>query len=45
MENQEMDVDQKKKTANDFIKFFLAIGGLIGALILLKYLMSAFHIL
>lgn len=44
MENKEQ-VKEPKKKINDFILTFLWIAGLIGGLLLLKYLMSAMHVL
>lgn len=35
----------KKKKVNDFLKLFLAIGGVITALFILKIAMKAFHIM
>jgi hypothetical protein len=37
--------EPKKKGMNDFVLTFLWIGGLIGGLMLLKYLMSALHLM
>lgn len=45
MENQEKSSEPKQKTSRDFMVLFLAIGGLIFGLILLKYLMGALHIM
>lgn len=35
----------KKKTAKDFLTLFLAIGGLIVGLMLLRYLMGVLHVI
>jgi len=45
MENQEQANVPKKKKINDFVLLFMGIVGLIAALMLLKYLMSAFHLM
>jgi len=45
MENNQMAEEPKRKTSKDFILLFLAIGGLILGLILLKYAMGAFHMI
>ena len=45
MDNTEQVNGPKKKKINDFILTFLWIGGLIAALVLLKYFMSAFHLI
>jgi hypothetical protein len=45
MENNQLAEEPKKKTAKDFILLFLASGGLIVGLIMLKYAMGVFNIL
>jgi hypothetical protein len=45
METQNIAKDPKKKKLNDFTLLFLGIAGVIAALVLLKYLMGALHIL
>lgn len=45
MENKIQTNEPNKKTAKDFILLFIVIGGLIAALVLLKYAMNAFHIM
>lgn len=44
MENQNIAKDPKKKKMNDFVLTFLGIGALIAALVLLKYLLGALHL-
>lgn len=45
MENQDIAKAPKKKKMNDFVLTFLGIAGLISALVLLKYLMGALHLM
>lgn len=45
MENQLHTEEPKRKTSKDFIILFLAIGGLIAVLILLKLAIEAFHLM
>lgn len=45
MENTEQVNGPKKKKTNDFVLTFVGIGALIVALVLLKYLMNAFHVI
>lgn len=45
MENKIQANEPNKKTTKDFIMLFVVIGGLIAALILLKYAMNAFHLM
>lgn len=45
MENKIQANEPKKKRMNDFVLTFLAIGGLIVALVLLKYAMSALRLM
>lgn len=45
MENHDKGIEPKQKTSRDFLILFLAIGGLILGLILLKYLMGALHLM
>jgi len=44
MENKEQANVPKKKKMNDFVLTFLGIAALIAALVLLKYLMGAMHV-
>lgn len=45
MENQLKTEEPKRKTSKDFIILFLAIGGLVAVLILLKFIIGAFHLM
>lgn len=45
MENHIQANEPKKKKMNDFVVTFLAIGGLIVVLMLLKYAISALHLM
>ncbi len=45
MENLDHTKEPKKKKMNDFVLTFLGIAALITALVLLKYLMNAFHMI
>lgn len=46
MEEQDrIEEPTKKKTTKDFVILFLAIGGLIAGLLLLKYAMGALQII
>lgn len=45
MEQNNSIEEPKKKTTKDFIVLFLAIGGLIVGLLILKYAMSALHMM
>lgn len=45
MENQIHAEEPKRKTSKDFIILFLAIGGLVAVLLLLKYAIGAFHLM
>lgn len=45
MENNIQTNVPKKKKMNDFLKLFLAIGGLITALLLLKLAMQSMHLM
>jgi len=45
MEQNNSIEETKKKTSKDFVVLFLAIGGLIVGLLLLKYAMGALNIM
>ena len=45
MEDQIHTEEPKRKTGKDFLMLFLAIGGLIAVLLILKYAISAFHLM
>ena len=44
-QTNKLNEEPKQKTSKDFMLLFLAIGGLIAALVVLKYAISALHLL
>lgn len=45
MENQDIDNETKEKTGYHFLLLFIALGGLVAVLLLIKYAIGALHLI
>ncbi|MDP2336776.1 MAG: hypothetical protein Q8N05_10070 [Bacteroidota bacterium] len=45
MENNDVPDGPKRKTSKDFILLFLALAGLVAALLLIKFAIGALHLI